>query len=495
MADVCLTPERAGHGRCRMVIAVCLSLWAAGTPGWTPAAEELATGRQFPRTVTVKASHTYLRAGPSEDYYPTARLIMGDAVELWSIDADGYGAVRPLAGSYSWLRAADVDCQIENDPTVGVVVTDGAVSRIGSQINSLRHVAQVQLEAGERVRVLKEVRIEQGRHAGLWVKITPPSGEFRWARLTDLDLPPGLAPQTADAIAVASVTEDLSTNLASAREAVDAWRDAGESLSQVIAAAGELPLDEPLDADEPARLDAITGPYRLLADWMPVGSGLFDMTPAEPAAMPVTGPQVAPVDELADIDLALSLAVTGPAANWQLAPLRERLRLAAARASTGAERLRAEAIDARLARFETIQGRHLALAARDKVDPSPLRLGSLWSSLGGIGSRPIRPGVMPGGKPADGRPTWTPPDYVETNGRLATVVSRRPDAPRWAIVDPNNNVLAFVTPSAGVNLAPMVGQQVTVRGAKGYMPEYKRPYVVASEAQLRMAASPTPGPK
>ena len=62
-------------------------------------------------------------------------------------------------------------------------------------------------------------------------------------------------------------------------------------------------------------------------------------------------------------------------------------------------------------------------------------------------------------------------------------------------VDANNNVLVFVTPSTSVNLAPMVGQQVTVRGAKGYMPEYKRPYVVASQAQLRMATSPTPAPK
>jgi len=115
--------------------------------------------------------------------------------------------------------------------------------------------------------------------------------------------------------------------------------------------------------------------------------------------------------------------------------------------------------------------------------------------LGGIGSRPIRPGVFPGGKPADGKTTWTPPDYVETSGRLATVISRRPDAPRWAIVDANNNVLAFVAPSVGVNLAPMVGQQVSVRGSKGYMPEYKRPYVVASEARPRMAAAPTQGPR
>ena len=42
--------------------------------------------------------------------------------------------------------------------------------------------------------------------------------------------------------------------------------------------------------------------------------------------------------------------------------------------------------------------------------------------------------------------------------------------------------------SQGVNLAPMVGQQIAVRGARGYMPEYKRPYLVATEARPRVAA-------
>ena len=318
------------------------------------------------------------------------------------------------------------------------------------------------------------------------------------ARLEDLDLPIGLAPQASNiatnknSSSKNTTSEETSASIVKVREAVDAWREVGDSLSEVMTVAGQLPVEDPEVTEEPGQLRGISGAHRLLADWMPVGSGLFDMSPPEPAATSQDGPQMAPTDELSDIDLALSLAVTGPSQNWDLETLRDRLRIASARASTGTERLRAEAIDARLARFETIQGRHRALAARDKVEPSPLRIGSLWSSLGGIGSRPIRPGVMPGGKPADGQNTWTPPDYVETNGRLATVVSRRPDAPRWAIVDINNNVLVFVTPSASVNLAPMVGQQITVRGAKGYMPEYKRPYVVASQAQLKMATTPAP---
>jgi hypothetical protein len=36
-----------------------------------------------------------------------------------------------------------------------------------------------------------------------------------------------------------------------------------------------------------------------------------------------------------------------------------------------------------------------------------------------------------------------------------------------------------------------VGQQVSVRGAQGYMPEYKRPYLVAAEARPRNAAAPS----
>jgi hypothetical protein len=221
-----------------------------------------------------------------------------------------------------------------------------------------------------------------------------------------------------------------------------------------------------------------------------MGTSVFDAAPRPGPVATTSGGAAGVSDELADIDLALSLAVTGPSEEWNLVQLRERLRVAAQQTTSQSERLRAEAIDARLTRFEAIQNKQRAMVAAAPADPSPLRLGSMWSSLSGVGTRPIRPGVMAGGAPAGGQPTWTPPSMMETTGRLATVVSRRPDAPRWAVVDDNNNVLAFVAPQAGVNLAPLVGQQVSVRGAQGYMPEYKRPYLVASEARPRLAVEP-----
>ena len=440
----------------------------------------------LPVTVPVSAPHTLLRAGPGDDFYPTDRLAAGTTVEVWAIDASGYCAVRPVAGSFSWVRARDVAREAAAADAagrgfVGVIATDGVAARVGSQLNDLRHVTQVALEAGERVRVLESVTVASGRHAGEWMRIEPPAGEFRWVRCEDVALPPDLAPAPA-------TSAGTTAGLAAAGEALSAIRAAGDAVRQAVAESA-APAVAPAAAPQPLEPPATAG--KLFAGWLPLGTGVFDPS-AAPQPTAVNGGAAAGAgDELADIDLALSLAVTGPSDAWNLAPLRERLRLAATRATADGDRLRAQAIDARLARFEAVERQQKTLVAGGG-DQSPLRLGSMWSSLSALGSRPIRPGVLPGGGPAGGQPTWTPPDQVETTGRLATVVSRRPDAPRWALVDDQNNVLVFVTPQSGVNLAPLVGQQVSVRGAKGYMPEYKRPYLVAAEARTRIASLPAP---
>lgn len=450
----------------------------------------------LPMEVEVGVEQAYLRAGPGEDFYPTERLALGRSLEVWAIDAAGWCAVRPMAGSFSWVRAADIDDEAALEPAarsavkgtetgIGVVVADGAVARVGSQLNDLRHVAQVRLEAGERVRVLERVRIDRGRHAGLWARIEPPSGEFRWVRFTDLAATPQLRQAALDAGALPSRPREEEPR--AANEVIGPLRSAGEAIALAVNES-PLPTEAPLSGPPPEPLASVPQAKRMLTGWLPRGTGVFEAPP--PVA--VAAPPVSIADELADIDLALSVAVAGPPDTWNLPQLRQRLRLAATRSSSNPDRLRADAIDARIARFEAILAKQQSLAAGPPTDPSPLRLGSMWSSLGGVGTRPIRPGVLPGGAPADGRPGWTPPDTSETTGRLATVVSRRPDAPRWALVDGSNNVLVFVNPQPGVNLAPLVGQQISVRGARGYMPEYKRPYLVATEARPRVAQAPPP---
>ena len=469
-----------------------VSLLRGADPADRPVPENEGT---LPMVAEIGVDMAYLRAGPGDDFYPTERLALGRTLEVWAIDATGWCAVRPVEGSFSWVRAADIDDEAALDPVarspsgeagagVGVVVADGAVARVGSQLNDLRHVAQVRLEAGERVRVLDRARINRGRHAGLWARIEPPAGEFRWVRFADLASSPSIRQAALDAGVRPAGGSGEERDPAAAMIA-----RLPRPKESIILAANEAPLS-PLPAPRapPQPLGAVPQAKRMLAGWLPRGTGVFEAPP--PVA--VVAPPVSMSDEMAEIDLALSVAVAGPPDTWNLPQLRERLRLAATRSNSNPDRLRADAIDARIARFEAIQSKQQSFAAGPPTDSSPLRLGSMWSSLGGVGTRPIRPGVLPGGAPADGRPGWTPPDVSESTGRLATVVSRRPDAPRWALVDGSNNVLVFVNPQPGVNLAPLVGQQISVRGARGYMPEYKRPYLVATEARPRVAQTPPP---
>lgn len=141
------------------------------------------------------------------------------------------------------------------------------IARIGSQINPLRHVTQIRLEAGERVVVIEQVRIDQGRHVGLWYRIEPPAGEFRFARLRDLNVPAELLPP----------------------QPVD-------ETDVVALVAGEMPSSRPVATAPPVLQPAPGG-------WFPQGAAVFDPAARVIPPVAVSG-TMSSGDELADIDLA-----------------------------------------------------------------------------------------------------------------------------------------------------------------------------------------------
>jgi hypothetical protein len=78
---------------------------------------------------------------------------------------------------------------------------------------------------------------------------------------------------------------------------------------------------------------------------------------------------------------------------------------------------------------------------------------------------------------ADVGPTEALYDAV---GTLKPVVSRRENAPQFALIDDHGDVVTFVTSTADVNLQPYVGKRIGVKGSRGFMPEYRRAHVVAT---------------
>jgi hypothetical protein len=64
-------------------------------------------------------------------------------------------------------------------------------------------------------------------------------------------------------------------------------------------------------------------------------------------------------------------------------------------------------------------------------------------------------------------------------GILRPVVSKRPGAPQFALVDDRGQVATFVTPSPDVNLQPYLGRRVGIAGNRGFIPEFNRAHVTA----------------
>lgn len=231
--------------------------------------------------------------------------------------------------------------------------------------------------------------------------------------------------------------------------------------------------------------------------------------------------QGGPMDErVAEIETRLSQIVVQPPAAWQLASVREEAatRLAQEQSPEVREQLR-DLLD-RVATFETVQAKYRitpgqtppaiaqaltpAMAQAAASQPTFAAGGTagqmaatttegLTSNSGNVLAR-VRSdlGFDDGITPTPGAPTTDPAAVAvaevkpatealyDAVGTLKPVVSRRAQAPQFALVDDHGDVVTFVTASPDVNLQTFVGQRIGVRGNRGFMPEYRRAHVTAS---------------
>lgn len=128
----------------------------------------------------VSAPKTLIYSGPAEEFYPTAQLQQGTAVEVFHRTQSGWAAIRPPTGSFSWIPASEVF--LLPGGKTAEVTTNNSVSWIGTSLGTANQYRwQVRLNKGEQLVVTKEetVKDADGRES-LWYRISPPSGEFRW---------------------------------------------------------------------------------------------------------------------------------------------------------------------------------------------------------------------------------------------------------------------------------------------------------------------------
>ncbi|MFO1063477.1 MAG: hypothetical protein U0892_06390 [Pirellulales bacterium] len=156
---------------------------------------------------TVGVQQAFVFAGPSEEFYPTAILKRGAAVEVVYQTGDGWSAVRPPEGSFSWLPATQ-GFLLPGGRVVEVTDPE-AVSWIGSAMGTAKQYRwQVKFQRGQQLAVLGEEKLDDGGRQVLWYKVKPPEGEYRWMQTASLSDRNDSLPTEGDVVTASAETSD-----------------------------------------------------------------------------------------------------------------------------------------------------------------------------------------------------------------------------------------------------------------------------------------------
>lgn len=163
-----------------LLLTTCLV--CAGGPPASAGDPSLSTGdteQLQPYNVFVAEDQAYTRCGPSAEYYRTDPLKHGQQLEVYAETDDGWLGVRPPQDSFCWVPAETVELDGSGD--MGTVIEDRTVAWIGTHLGRARkYLWQVQLAEGEPVTVIGRQERDGPDGPQLWLRIVPPSGEFRW---------------------------------------------------------------------------------------------------------------------------------------------------------------------------------------------------------------------------------------------------------------------------------------------------------------------------
>lgn len=140
------------------------------------------SGSSTSQTVYVQATEALVYSGPSEDFYPTGRLSVGQNLSVFHRTKDGWLGIKPPEGSFSWVPA--VDAYLLPGGQVIEITRDKAVCWIGTQLGAAKQFRwQVELKAGEQLSLRGEAKMKSADgKENLWYRIAPPAGEFRWVQ-------------------------------------------------------------------------------------------------------------------------------------------------------------------------------------------------------------------------------------------------------------------------------------------------------------------------
>jgi hypothetical protein len=470
----------------------------------------------LPVAAVVAVAEAEIYSGPVGPRYVTQTLARGTPVEVYDRQGD-WLAIRPPEGSFSWVAAASMIMTAE--PGVAEAAADSVPSWIGTSAQRVRqHGTTVCLKRGERVEVLgkKEVENDDGQRE-VWLKIAPPSGEFRWIHASQVSRQsPPFEPQAEEkggalAPRMPASASDLPVFQAEpSRDQREASRTGRASAPR--SGAFRRSSMELRDIEPPAPVvrqaafeqDAASGRHReLTASSGGTSASLQILSPdgfvprrPRPAdSRPASAPRRLPPSTAERLPAA-ALSASVDARGQEFAPAE----LPAAETGRGgipsAEvQRRLEEIDVALALMVSRDRSQWNLAALKRETErlieegaTPIDRGQARFLLDKIerfaeafgveeedGTLELPVGSLAARKAALAAATAPKYDGV---GYLTPVRAARPVAP-YALLDEDGKPLAYVTPQPGFNLKAYENRKIGIFGRRGYVPIAGAPHLLA----------------
>ncbi|MDR3233463.1 MAG: SH3 domain-containing protein [Planctomycetaceae bacterium] len=440
------------------VLTLSASLLGAEEPSWYIAAVQCGTD---------------VLSGPGDagNVYPVSQLKTGDKVEVY-YEKNGYAAIRPPVGSYSWVSARYVRLGTNN---TGTVTIDGLASIIGSALTDDCSTVQVRLKRGEQVAVLDRRETPENAESPLWLKIAPPSGEFRWIAKSSI-------------ICNNQSSGSHETEIIQVR--YDRTDNAPASPAKTPVPSSSLPQPNAKMPDMDSRLletkaetksaAKIASNRRIALDEI-----ILDETPAAPNTAALNDPFRQALQELdrevwtvmtrRTDDAVFDVLIKRGEELYQIAPSDKDLEKA----------------------FHLLESLKRTRQVRQELAlKKPVSSGTLSSSIvSGNTSSPSRKAATSpftaGGNIAGGSTPNTLPQTAasrfDITGKLGEFDPLPKGHPPYAVVDAQGQIICLVSPSAGVDLNSYIGKTVGINGILGFYERTNKPrarHITVKNVQL-----------
>jgi hypothetical protein len=262
-------------------------------PAAPAAAAPSADAVQQPYYALINQDNVYIRSGPSDVFYATAKLNKGAKVTVVAT-RDPWLKIVPPEGSFCYVARAYVEKR--GDGTVGRVTKNDLNVRAGSSLNGLKTTVLTSLSEGDDVKIVGE--------QSEYFKIAPPPGAYLYVMKTFADPAPVVAEATPPVVPAPSRTT-VKEPLAS--EPIPPAITPPPGVTPVIPPVPAAPVAQ---VTPPPAIPAV--PPVAPAPIAPAPVAPAPIAPAPVAGVPAAPAPVAPVASAAPVAPPLAAVVTPP---------------------------------------------------------------------------------------------------------------------------------------------------------------------------------------